>query len=147
MKKTLSFLLILCLLCPFLFSCKTKAPKLDDYKWKLASVQTEERGVTNLLYVSDKYVNIFKDGEDLPRINYTLQARRGEFILVDGNSDKAYYGTYDDGDEFSPDVTAYEIVLDGISGHALVTRAADSDGDDFYTLSISVDNYTLFFIR
>ena len=147
MKKTAIFLLFTVLLCAFLAACTPEAPEIGDYKWSLASASTDDRGIVTLEYVSEKYVQLFKEGEDLPRINCTLRARRGEFTLTDTDSGKKYYGTYDSAEEMSPDATAYEITLEGRRGRALVMRAADSDGDDFYTLSISVGNYNLFFIR
>ena len=147
MKKILVLLLSVALLCPLFVSCATKAPEIDSYSWRLASVSTEESGITTMHYVSDGYVKFFKEGADLPRIDCTLSAKRGRITITNKETGEKYYGIYENGEEFSPDATAYDITFNATRGKALVLRSAESDGDDFYSLSLSIGGYTLFFMK
>ena len=147
MKKLLSFSLALLLLLSLL-ACTPSPPEISDGRWSLASVSTaDERGITVLAYVSEDYVEIFKEGEDLPRVDCRLTASRGSFTIKNLETDEVYEGIYQNEDEFSPDAMAYDIVLNKRKGTALTMRAADADGDDFLTLSLSIGDYTLFFIK
>ncbi len=148
MKKIIAALLSLLLLCATLFSCDPKAPKITDRTWKLASVTVEnDRGGETLLCVSEKYVSLFGEGAELPRIDYRLRARGGKLTLWNASGEEKFTGKYDKGEEFSPDTRAYEVSLGDKSGYAIVTRAFDADGKDFPTLSISIGEYDLLFFK
>lgn len=147
MKKLLSLTLALLLILS-LCACTPSPPEISDHPWSLASVtQTDDRGAETILYVSEGYVNFFGEGEELPRINCQLTAKRGSFTIQNLETDEVYEGIYENEDEFSPDTMYYEIVLSRRKGSALCVRAADSDGNDFYMLSLSVGNYTLLFFQ
>lgn len=148
MKKITAALLSLLLLCAALFSCDPKAPKITDRTWKLASVTVEDdRGIDTLLCVSDEYVALFGEGEDLPRVDYRLRAKNKKLTLWNAEGDEKFIGKYNKGEEFTPDTRVYEITLESKSGYAVVTRAADGDGKPFYTLSLSVGEHTLLFFK
>ena len=148
MKKITAFSLTLVLLCTLLCACLPKAPKITDRVWSLASVSTEDdRGISTLQYVSDAYVELTGEGEELPRVNYKLRAKRGNITLYDEDSDKKFQGIYENADEFSPDAMAYDIVMENKRGTALIMRGYDADENEFYTLSISVGNYALLFFK
>ena len=147
MKKLLSLSLALLLLLSLL-GCTPSPPEISDGRWSLASVSvTDDRGITVLSYVSEDYVEIFKEGESLPRVNCRLTASRGNFTIKNLDTDEVFEGIYQNEDEFSPDAMAYDIVINKRKGTALALRAADADGDDFLTLSLSIGDYSLFFIK
>ena len=147
MKKLLSlslaFLLVFSLL-----ACTPSPPEISDGRWSLASVsQADEHGAETLLYVSEEYVEIFGEGKDVARIDCRLSASFGSFTIKNRETGEVYEGIYENEDEFSPDAMCYDIVINKRKGRALAMRAADGDGDDFYTLSLTVKDYTLFFIK
>ena len=145
--KKISLLLAL-ILSLSLFSCGTpRAPEVTDNEWQLGSVTTNLNGYTELLYVSDGYVAFFGEGNDVPRIDCTLVAQRGALTITDKTNGKTYTGTYGDEEEFSPDATAYRIAINGTRGRALTQRLADKDGNDVYTMSFSIGDYELFFMK
>lgn len=145
--KKISLLLALILLLS-LFSCgKTRAPELTDNTWQLGSVVTNEKGYTELLYVSDRYVAFFGEGADTPRLDCVLTAERGALTIEDRTNGKTYTGTYGDEEEFSPDATAYRIVIGSKKSRALTQRLADKDGNPVYTMSFSIGGYELFFMK
>lgn len=145
--KKISLLLAL-LLSLSLFSCGTpRAPEVTDNVWRLASVISNENSYTRLLYVSDSYVAFFGEGADVPRIDCVLTAERGTLTIEDRTNGKTYTGTYGDEEEFSPDATAYRIVIGGKKSRALTQRLADKDGNPIYTMSFSIGGYELFFMK
>lgn len=145
--KKISILLAL-LLTFSLFSCGTpRAPEMTDNKWQLGSVATNAKGYTELLYVSDAYAAFFGEGTDLPRLDCVLTAARGTITIEDKTNGKTYTGTYGDEEEFSPDATAYRIVIGGKKSRALTQRLADKDGNPIYTMSFSIGGYDLFFMK
>ena len=145
--KKISFLLAL-LLCLSLAACGTpRAPEVTDNEWILGSVVSEKSGYSELVYVSDKYVSFFHEGEAVPPIDCTMTAKNGEITIVDKTSGKTYTGTYSDEEEFSPDATSCRVVIEGKKGRALTQRLSDADGNDLYTMSLSVGGYELFFMK
>ena len=147
MKKLLSLALALLLLLSLL-ACTPSPPEISDGRWSLASVSASTtQGYDTLIYVSEEFVELFGEGADLPRIDCRLSAARGSFTITDRDSGESYEGVYTGEDEFSPDAMAYDIVMNKRKGTALTMRAADADGDDFYTMSLYIGEYTLFFIK
>ena len=154
MKKIISGILLL--LCLSLFACGgSKPPEITDDTWQLATVHlTEPGGYEQFLYVSDAYVEFAKDSveesercKNVPRIDCILTARRGELTLENKTNGKTYTGAYDDEEEFTPEATYYTITMGRSRGHALSQILSDKDGNELRTLSISIANYELFFMK
>lgn len=147
MKRSVFILMLILSL--LLCACgKTEAPEVTDNTWHLGSATLAELGApTELLYVSDEYVEFFGEGADAPRIRCTMSAKNGILTLEDHTNGKTYTGTYSDEEEFSPDATYYKITLGQKRGRALSQRLADKDGNEIYTLSVSVGDYELFFLK
>jgi len=154
MKKILSGILLL--LCLSFFACGSpKAPEITDDTWQLATVHLSELGSPEqLLFVSDAYVEFVKESieetercKNVPRIDCTLTASRGKLTLEDKTSGKTYTGTYGGEDEFNPEAICYDVVIGKRRGQALSQILSDKDGKDLRTLSISIANYELFFMK
>lgn len=147
MKKLFSLSLAFLLLLSLLSCSETTPPEITDFKWQLASVTEEEQGgAVRLLYVSDAYVAFANEGHDTPRVDCTLVAKKDKFTITDNQTGAVYTGTYEEGEEFSPDATTYNALkLEGKRGRAIALRGADNEGEDIYTLSVTVGKHSLLF--
>lgn len=138
--KRLSVIMILALL----FSagcCKTEenVPKIEDYEWRMFSVQSMEDG-QGLAYGECGG----STSETAKQIELTCAAKNGNLTITDKTNTKTYSGTYSLAEK-SSQASIYEIVIEGMEGMAVVSMTTYQNGKEEPTFIISLEDYAVNF--
>ena len=138
MKKCAAAALLALLLC--LAGCgKTEKVPIDQYTWRLRSVQ----GADGAVVACAPEQSELYDGAPAV-VTMTCEAEAGALTLTDADSGACYTGTYQT-EQTDPESTLYTIKLDDTAGHAVSAMTTYQDGSQRPTLIFSLGDYTLNF--
>jgi len=136
MKKTLSVLLLLLMVLLCVSGCKKDSLKIDEHRWNFSLVMSNKTG---------QVVYCAKDRHPLhPQaalLDLRCTAKGGTITLKTGNKSWELPYTLD---EEGPNGAVYRI---GTNGTALasVSKTTFNDGSWEHTLTLAIDQYTLYF--
>lgn len=138
--KLLSVTLIVCL-CLLFSGCRAaNTPEIEDYIWKLTSVQSGEKQGQVIAYGKGTE-NVWDNAEE---INMELKAGDGKVTLTNKETGKVYRGEYSVSDK-SPDSIAYNVTLEEKQGMAVCAMTTYNDGSQKPTFIINMGDYTINF--
>lgn len=129
-----------------LTACNTNVVQIEDYEWKMRTVMSND--IEDAQY-QDKLVIAVGEADELypdaKIVDLTLIAKDGEITITDTTNGKTYNGTYEV-QQKTPKGTDYEIIIDGVTGYAILSPTEYYDGSEIPTLPINIDGYSLYFI-
>lgn len=139
--------LFLCLIALLLTGCsgetkeKDSAPKVEDYTWQMASIQSME--------AEGQFVAIGPDreevAEEVPELQLICAAIDGALSLSDETNGESYTGTYKLV-EAEQQTATYEVTVDGKEGMAVVSFTTYHDDSKEPTFIMSLGGYTINFL-
>lgn len=119
---------------------------IESYEWKMQAVMSND---TELADNDDELVVAVGESDELyPNakvVDLILTASGGEITLVETTNNKTYTGSYNITEETSKEIT-YEIIIDGITGYAILSTTEHYGGNQIPTLPINMGEYSIYFL-
>lgn len=144
-KKIFSVFLLIVLVFT-LSACSGEIVAIEDYKWKMRTVMSND---TEVAQNENEFVVAVGEADELyPEakiVNLKLVAEDGVITITDETNNKTYTGSYKV-QQKTPKGTDYEIIIDGIKGYATVAPTEYYDCSEIPTLPINLGDYGLYFI-
>lgn len=137
MKKSI---LLLSLLLLILSGCSSNIPKVEDYDWIMASVQSISADGQVIAYGEPENSTL----DSIKQIELACKAENGNLTLTDQTNGKTYTGTYQLS-KMSKQSSIYEVVVNGKEGMAVVAMTTYQNGSQKPTFIISLCDYAINF--
>ncbi len=137
MKKSI---LLLSLLLLILSGCSSNIPKVEDYDWIMASVQSISADGQVIAYGEPENSTL----DSIKQIELACEAENGNLTLTDQTNGKIYTGTYQLS-KMSKQSSIYEVVVNGKEGMAVVAMTTYQNGSQKPTFIISLCDYAINF--
>lgn len=138
MKKFIAILLS-ALIIFFLFGCAGSDTSLEEKTWRLKTAVVTENGEV-CVFAADEENSAYPSAKI---INVSLSAADGKIIITDLNEEKTWSGGYSYTGTSGGFI--YKVVFDEKNGFLVSSFTEYADGSKIPTLTLSVENYTLYF--
>ncbi len=122
--------------------CSQSSPlSLENHSWTFATLQSEEDG--SIIACSDDKKPIYGDAKVM---DLACQAEDGVLTLANTGTQEKWELSYRV-NIHKPEAVIYDLSSADQSGHATVGVTSYLSGDADYTLILSIDGYTLYFVE
>lgn len=138
MKKIISVLLSISIIYVF-FGCGGFTSSLEKENWILKTAVVIENGEARV-FASDKENDAYPSARI---ISVVLKASNGKITITDLNKNENYGGTYSYAGASNGAV--YEVTFGNKNGFLISTFTEYDDGNKVPTVTLNVENYTLYF--
>lgn len=122
-----------------IFGCAGSDTLLEEKTWVLKTAIVTENGEARV-FATDKENSAYPSAKI---VNVSLNAADGKIIITDLDEEKTFIGKYSYSGTSGGVI--YKVVFGEKSGFLVSSFTEYADGDKVPTLTLSVENYTLYF--